>query len=124
MIKPIDPRPLLALRRRLISEIPPLEQIVRGSLMRYALRCSHPRCRCQHRTKDLRHGPYWYLVVHRGKGKQKLYAIPKGELPSIHKGKKAYETLWKNLMEISEINVLLLKARNQGGRNAIRSTKS
>lgn len=117
MIKSIDPRPLLRLRRHLIRQIPPWEDILRGSLMRYRFRCHYVRCRCRHPTQDLRHGPYWYLVVHRSKGNRKAYAIADSQLSRVRKGRKAYETLWKNLVKITEINVQLLKAREQGGRH-------
>jgi hypothetical protein len=96
-------------RDQLIAQMPPWDQIFRGSLMRYSLRCRYKGCRC-HRGPSFRHGPYWYLVVHRGEGKRKLYLIASDKLAAVRQGKKAYDRLWNLLVKISEINVQILKA--------------
>ena len=101
---------LLAQRDRLIAQTPPWTAILRGSLMRYFIECRSKGCKC-HRGKAFRHGPYWYLVVHRSKGKQKLYLVPVPKLAQVRQGKKAYELLWRNLLRISELNLLILKGR-------------
>lgn len=103
---------LLSQRDDLIAQIPPWPTILRGSLMRYFIECRSRGCKC-HRGKTFRHGPYWYLVVHRPKGKQKLYLVPDHKVAQIRQGKKAYERLWSNLLKISELNLLILKGQAQ-----------
>ena len=53
----------LALRQRrhgLVAQMPPLEEVLRGSLVERYLRCGKPNCRC---ARGRRHGPLWYLTV-------------------------------------------------------------
>lgn len=101
-----------AKRDRLIAQIPPWTAILRGSLMRYRIECRSRGCKC-HRGKAFRHGPYWYLVVHRPKGKQKLYFVPSNLLARVRRGKRAYDQLWRNLLAISELNLVLLKGERR-----------
>ena len=105
----LHPPTLIAQRDRLVAQTPPWTAIVRGSLMRYFIECRSKGCKC-HRGKAFRHGPYWYLVVHRPKGKQKLYLVPATKLAQVRQGRKAYELLWRNLLKISELNLLILKS--------------
>ena len=107
-----DLQTLCAQRQQMIAQMPAWTEIVRGSLMRYGTRCGYRGCRC-HRGPAFRHGPYWYVVVHQGKGKQKLYAVPKDQLRQVRKGKRAYERLWRALMKVSEINLRILKAQTK-----------
>lgn len=100
---------LRAQRVQLIAQMPPWSSILRGSLMRYANECRSRGCKC-HRGKAFRHGPYWYLVIHQGKGKQKLYQVPAPKLPQVRQGRKAYHRLWNNLVRLSELNLLILKS--------------
>ena len=54
---------LLALRKRhegLAKVLPPLSEILRGSLMQRYLTCGNPSCKC---ARGERHGPVWYLSV-------------------------------------------------------------
>ena len=54
---------LLALRKRregLTHVLPPLGEVLRGSLMERYLTCGNPDCKC---ARGERHGPVWYLSV-------------------------------------------------------------
>ena len=107
----LNPVALRAQRDRLIAKMPPWSSIFRGSLMRYANECRSRGCKC-HRGMALRHGPYWYLVIHRGKGKQKLYLVPPSKLRQVRRGRNAYARLWSNLVQLSELNMLILKSES------------
>jgi hypothetical protein len=53
----------LALRNRregLTRVLPPLAEVLRGSLMERYLTCGNPDCKC---ARGERHGPVWYLSV-------------------------------------------------------------
>ena len=104
-----SPAALRAERDHLIAQMPPWSSILRGSLMRYAKECGSRGCKC-HRSVAFRHGPYWHLVMHRGKGKQKNYLIPASKLRQVREGRKAYDRLWSNLVRLSELNMLILKS--------------
>ena len=105
----LNPLALQAQRDHLIAQIPSWRTILRGSLMRYSIECRSRGCKC-HQGKAFRHGPYWYLVVHRSGSRQKLYFIPPRKLHQVRQGKRAYDRLWKQLLKVSELNLLLLKA--------------
>src|SRR5271166_5952162 len=47
-------------RRKLLSEIPPLDRIMRGSLIERYKRCGRPGCHC---ANERGHGPKLYLSV-------------------------------------------------------------
>lgn len=100
---------LRAQRDRLIAQMPSWSSILRGSLMRYAKECGSRGCKC-HRGGAFRHGPYWHLVIHRGKGKQKIYLLPASKLRQVRQGRTAYNHLWRNLVRLSELNVRILKS--------------
>lgn len=77
--------------------------------MRYLLTCGRTNCRC-HRSKEHRHGPYWYVAVAYGKGRrQKMILVSKDQRRKVAEGIRAYKTLWKTLCRISEINLDLLR---------------
>lgn len=55
--------PDLALRNRcdgLTKTLPPLGEVLHGSLMERDLTCGNPDCKC---ARGERHGPVWYLSV-------------------------------------------------------------
>src|SRR5215831_19462775 len=55
--------PELALRQRrqgLAQQLPPVSEILRGSLVERYVTCGNPACKC---AKGQRHGPQWYLTV-------------------------------------------------------------
>ena len=101
---------LLARRARLIAQQPPWTALFRGSLMRYATRCGYRGCRC-HTAKQFRHGPYWYFVIHHGPGRQRPYAIVAAKVPAVRAGRRAYDRLWRGLVQIAELNFRILKAQ-------------
>ena len=92
---------------------PPLQEVIRGTLLRYRLTCGNPRCRCR-RHPRYRHGPYWYVAVSYPKGRQKRYLLPATEVARAKRGIAAYKKLWEGLCRISEINLALLKGGLRG----------
>src|SRR6202162_5977726 len=58
----------LALRKRrqgLAKLLPPVTEILRGSLLERYVTCGNPGCKC---ARGERHGPMWYLTVTLGPG--------------------------------------------------------
>ena len=103
---------LLAARERAVAQAPPLGEVVRGTLLRYRLTCGSAACRCR-RAPLYRHGPYWYVAVSYGRGRQRRYLLPAGQVPKARRGIAAYNRLWKSLCRISEINLSLLRMKGE-----------
>ncbi len=102
-----------ALRRRrktLIKKFPPLEAILRGSLIERYKRCGKPGCKC---AKSRGHGPKYYLSVSKPKQKPEMDYIPL----DYHAQAKEYIENFRNiktiLEELCEINRELLKRREK-----------
>src|SRR2546426_5116476 len=61
--------PELALRQRqqgLAKLLPPVTEVLRGSLVERYVTCGNPACKC---ARGERHGPMWYLTVTLGRGR-------------------------------------------------------
>jgi len=119
----MNSKALIIARNKVIARMPPWAHLIRGSLMKYHTKCGNRRCRCQ-ASKKYRHGPYNYLVVHKGKGKQRLYLIPPDKLQAVKKGKNAYDVLWDGIVKIAGINLLLLKAKGAEDDSHTKSIKA
>lgn len=103
-----DAASLIAARDQEARGAPRLPDVIRGTLLRYTLTCGNPDCRCR-RSKRNRHGPYWYVAVSYGKGRQRRYLLPAGSVARAKKGIAAYGKLWDRLCRISELNLDLLR---------------
>ncbi len=101
-------RALAAARDRELAKAPLLADVIRGTLLRYYLTCGNKGCRC-HRSRNHRHGPYWYVAASYAKGRQRRYLLPAGKVAQARRGIAVYKKLWKKLCRISEINLMLLK---------------
>lgn len=99
---------LLAARDRRAANAPHLNDVIRGTLLRYYLTCGNRGCRC-HRSRRYRHGPYWYVAVSYPGRRQRRYLLPAGQVSQARRGIAAYKKLWESLCRISEINLDLLR---------------
>lgn len=97
-------------RREVIKGLPKWDEIIRGSLMKYYLTCGNKGCQCYRGKK---HGPYWYVAVNFGKGKQKLYKLNKNEVELAKEGIKHYEQLWEGLCRIGKLNIEIMRLRRK-----------
>lgn len=109
MKKAPDIRRLLRDRDAALGSMPAWTEIIRGSLTRYYLACGKASCRC-HRSKSDRHGPYWYVSVPMGKGRNKSHLLAAAQVPAAQRATVAYQKLWKELCSISDLNLALLRA--------------
>src|SRR5213596_1455414 len=55
-----SPAELRRRRRQLLRQLPPLDAVLRGSLIERYKRCGNPRCKC---ANGPGHGPKYYLSV-------------------------------------------------------------
>jgi hypothetical protein len=101
--------PELALRERrkgLAQQLPPVTEILRGSLLERYVTCGNPACKC---AKGERHGPIWYLTVTLGPGRTTGGIVPEEKVAEVRGWIENYYKLKDHLEKISDINRELLR---------------
>src|SRR5580700_855123 len=99
----------LALRKRrqgLAKLLPPVTEILRGSLLERYVTCGNPACKC---ARGERHGPMWYLTVTLGRGRTTGGIIPEEKVAEVRGWIENYHKLKDHIEKISEINRELLR---------------
>jgi hypothetical protein len=99
----------LALRERrkgLAQLLPPVTEILRGSLVERYVTCGNPNCKC---ARGERHGPTWYLTVTLGPGRTSGGIVPPERVDEVRGWIENYHKLKEHLEKISEINRELLR---------------
>src|SRR6516225_11891154 len=107
----IQSQPTAALRKRrsaLLRQLPPLESILRGSLIERYKRCGKPGCKC---AEGPGHGPKYYLSVsHPGLRPQMDY-VPQESYALTAECLANYHRVREILEAICEINRELMRRR-------------
>jgi hypothetical protein len=99
----------LALRQRrqgLAKLLPPVTEVMRGSLVERYVTCGNPACKC---ARGERHGPMWYLTVTLGRGRTTGGIIPAEQVTEVRGWIENYHKLKEHIEKISEINRELLR---------------
>jgi hypothetical protein len=98
----------LALRQRKVglAKLPPVGEILRGSLMERYVTCGNPACKC---ARGERHGPSWYLSVTLGPGRTTGSIVREEKVEEIRSWIENYHKLKDQLEKISDINRELLR---------------
>jgi hypothetical protein len=102
-----------ALRRRrktLIKNLPPIESILRGSLIERYKRCGKPGCKC---AETQGHGPKYYLSVSKPKQKPVMDYIPLDYQTQVTEYLNNFRQIKTILEELCEINRELLRRREK-----------
>ena len=102
-----------ALRQRqkaLLRRLPPLQAILRGSLVERYKRCGKPGCKC---ANGPGHGPKYYLTVSYPKRKPEMDYVPAEFQEKVKEYLENYRKTKEILEEISEINRELLRRRER-----------
>src|SRR5436309_8052804 len=103
-----SPAELKRRRKQLLRKLPPLDAVLRGSLIERYKRCGNPRCKC---ADGPGHGPKYYLSVsHAGESPQMDY-VPQAEHALVSEYLANYSRVREILEEISQINHELLRRR-------------
>jgi len=100
-----------ALRRRrqvLLRQLPPLQAILRGSLIERYKRCGKPGCKC---AEGPGHGPKYYLSVSRTGSRPQMDYVPQEVHAQAAEFVANYHRVREILEAISEINRELLRRR-------------
>lgn len=102
-----------SLRRRrsaLLRKLPPMNAILRGSLIERYARCGNPRCRC---AEQRGHGPKYYLSVSMPKSRPQLDYVPLAYHEQVSACLSNFALIRAVLEEICEINRELLRRRER-----------
>lgn len=87
-------------RRRILAKLPPLEEVLRGSVIVRSLRCGKPGCHCAegegHRAT--------YLSVTLAGGRTEQISLPAELVPLARRGVAAYHAWWAAIEKLSSIN--------------------
>jgi hypothetical protein len=96
-------------QRRIRARLPPLEQVLRGSLVVRFLRCGKPTCHCAssegHRAT--------YLCVTFPGGKTEQISLPAELVPPVQRGIAAYHAWWAAVEKISALNRQQIRRQRQ-----------
>lgn len=107
---------LLALRKRregLTKLLPPLGEILRGSLMERYLTCGNPACKC---ARGERHGPVWYLSVTLDQSHRIGSTVLAEQVEQVRRWIENYHRVKERLEKISDINRELLRRQKRQSR--------
>ena len=103
-------------RHRRAKLVPPLAEILRGSLMKRYLTCGNPNCKC---ARGERHGPVWYLSGTLDQSQRKGSAVRSDPVAQVRRWTENYHRVREHLEKIYDINRELLrrdKNRRKGAR--------
>ena len=87
-------------RRRILARLPPLEEVIRGSVVVRWLRCGKPGCHC---AEDEGHRATYLTVTHAG-GRTEQISLPAELVALAEHGVAAYRAWWAAVEKLSAIN--------------------
>src|SRR3989304_1960006 len=100
---------LLIQRQRVVEKLPPIEAVLRGSILERAVRCGQPSCRC---ASGERHSATVLTVSFPG-GRTEQISLPAAVLPTVRGWVANYQRWWEIIEKVSAINRDLLRAQRQ-----------
>jgi uncharacterized protein DUF6788 len=102
---------LVERRQRLLAKLPPLDELLRGSLVERAVRCGKPSCRC---AGGELHRAVYLSVTHRG-GRTEQLSVPRHLVATVRNGIAVYQRCWEILEQVAAVNRELLRHRRARG---------
>lgn len=103
-----SPAVLRRQREALLSQLPPLQTVLRGSLIERYTRCGKPGCHC---AEGKGHGPKYYLSVSFPGERPKMEYVPQELEPQTREYLNNLQQAREILEQICEINRELLRRR-------------
>lgn len=95
-------------RKMLLRQLPPLDAVLRGSLIERYKRCGKPTCKC---ARGPGHGPKYYLSVSRSNERPEMDYVPQAEHARVVQFLGNYRHIREILEELCAINRELLRRR-------------
>jgi hypothetical protein len=113
-----SPKTAKARRRAIARRITDLlEEVLRASLITRYTTCGKPGCKCMRGEK---HGPSYVASVTVAPGKTRQFYVRKDDVETVKALIDNYEEVWSGLVEISDINFELLRAKSSDRRGSRR----
>lgn len=112
---------LLAQRQRAVQKLPPIEEVLRGSILERSVRCGQPNCRCA--SGELHTATV--LTVSFPGGRTEQISLPAAVLHTVRGWVANYQRWWEIIERVSAINRDLLRAQRRADkqRAPVRRTK-
>jgi hypothetical protein len=95
-------------REALLRELPPLQEVLRGSIIERYIRCGKPGCHC---AEGKGHGPKYYLSVSFPGKRPQMDYVPQELEPQVREYVENLRQAREVLEQICEINRELLRRR-------------
>lgn len=100
---------LLNRRNRLAGSLPPMDEVLRGSIYVRRLRCGKPGCHC---AKGEGHEATYLSVTLPG-GRTEQISLPKSLVPTAKQWVRNYHLWWEAVEKISAINRDILRQQRE-----------
>lgn len=97
-------------RKTLLRRLPPLEAVLRGSLIERYKRCGKPGCKC---AEGRGHGPKYYLSISQTGGRPEMDYIPQDFQVQVEEYLTNYRKIKDILEELCAISRELLRRRER-----------
>jgi hypothetical protein len=97
-------------REGLSKQLPPLGEVLRGSLIERYLTCGNADCKC---ARGERHGPVWYLSVTLDQSRRTGSTVPPEQVEQVRRWIANYRQIKQRLEKISDINRELLRRQKK-----------
>jgi hypothetical protein len=97
-------------RQALLGRLPPLSEILRGSLIERYKRCGKPGCKC---ASGRGHGPKYYLSVSQPKSSPAMDYVPLACQEQVAEYLANYRLVRELLEQVCQINRELLRRRER-----------
>ena len=97
-------------RRALLKQLPPLDAILRGSIIERYKRCGKPGCKC---AQGAGHGPKYYLSVSKPGVRPEMDYIPLDYHEQVVRFLSNHRRVRQILEEICEINRELIRRKQK-----------
>lgn len=111
---------LLAQRQRVVHKLPPIEEVLRGSILERSVRCGQPNCRC---AAGQLHAATVLTVSFAG-GRTEQISLPATLLRTVRQWVANYQRWWEAIEKVSAINRELLRAQRREGNVRPRARRS
>jgi hypothetical protein len=103
----MSPAALVARRARLRQALPPLDEVLRGTLLDRVIRCGKPTCHCATGPGH----PITCVTVSLAHGRTQQVTVPGAWRATVRRWIANYQRYWQAIEAISAINRQLLQRR-------------
>jgi hypothetical protein len=95
--------------RRVVEGLPPIEDVLRGSVVTRVLRCGKPNCAC---ASGPGHRAVYLSVTLKG-GRTEQISLPAALIPAAKRQVANYRAWWKAIEAVSAVNRDMLRHERQ-----------